>query len=205
MRDHRPALRRLVGHMWADERAAQLAEFAISLPLLVFFVVGIFDFSSAFTLKQKLTNIARDAARTAAGSPANDLSSPSTTEPASVLDAFQLIDNYFVANNLNDCGVKATGAPAGMTWTFTANGSGCTAPGVTITINRGYYMPVTGAALPSVTCAPPGATSGLTVIATCVSIQYAYPWRFGRVANLLGATDTLPSQISATAIALNEN
>src|SRR5215472_6126077 len=111
MGDHRPALRRLVGRMCGDERAAQLAEFAISLPLLVFFVVGIFDFSSAFTLKQKLTNIARDAARTAAGSPANDLSSPSTTEPASVLDAFQLIDNYFVANNLNDCGVKATGAP----------------------------------------------------------------------------------------------
>jgi len=36
-------------------------EFALSLPLLVFFVIGIFDFSSAISLKQKLTNAAREA------------------------------------------------------------------------------------------------------------------------------------------------
>ena len=208
-RAHRAAFKLLAARVGRDERAAQLAEFAIALPLLVFFVVGIFDFSSAFTLKQKLTNIARDAARTAAGEPANDLVLPSTasSEPVSVLDAFQLIDNYFVANNLSDCGVQATGAPAGLTWTFTSTGNGCVSPGITITINRGYYMPSTGAALPSVTCTSPGASgpASLTVVATCVSIQYAYPWRFGRVANLLGTGDVLPTQISGIAIALNEN
>jgi len=190
--------------LWRGEQAAQLAEFAISLPLLVFFVVGIFDFSSAFTLKQKLTNIARDAARNAAGDPANDLQS---SAPLSVVDAFQVIDNYFKANNLNDCGITVSGTPSALSWTFTANGNGCTPPGLTITINRGYFLPSTGASLPAVGCnsASSGGANGLTIIATCVSIQYAYPWRFGRVANLLGTSEILPSQISATAVAMNEN
>jgi Flp pilus assembly protein TadG len=38
-----PAFRRL----GADDRASQIVEFALSLPLLVLFVVGIFDFSEA--------------------------------------------------------------------------------------------------------------------------------------------------------------
>ena len=190
-----------------DDRAAQLAEFAITLPLLVCFVVGIFDFSSAFTLKQKLTNVARDAARDAAGDPSNDLSSPNLSIPASVLDAFQVVDNYFIANNLNDCGVTATGSPTGLTWTFSSNKNGCTPPGLTIIINRGYYFPASQTPTPSATCVSqaPGGTNTPVIVATCVSIQYAYPWRFGRVASLLGRTDTLPNQITGTGVALNEN
>ena len=204
-----PSKRQVSGHtltVWRDERAAQLAEFAVALPLLVFFVVGIFDFSGAFTLKQKLTNVARDAARAAAGGPANDLQFPSTTAPASVADAFQLIDNYFKANNLNDCGITIGGSTT-LTWTFTAAGNGCPSAGLTITINRGYYIPSTGAALPPVECNSPSSAgaNGVTAIVTCVSIRYPYSWRFGRVANLLGMTDTLPARISATAVALNEN
>ena len=91
---------------WRDDHAAQLVEFAVSLPLLVLFVVGIFDFSNAFTLKQKLTNVARDAARAAAAEPASDLQSADS--PMSVVDAFQDIDNYLLANNLSDCGVAST-------------------------------------------------------------------------------------------------
>jgi len=41
-----------------DDRGSQMVEFAVTLPLLMVFVVGIFDFSGAFTLKQKLTNAA---------------------------------------------------------------------------------------------------------------------------------------------------
>ena len=55
---------------WSDESAAQIVEFAVSLPLLIFFVVGIFDFSNAVTLKQRLTNAARETARVAAADPA---------------------------------------------------------------------------------------------------------------------------------------
>jgi hypothetical protein len=73
-----------------------------------------------------------------------------------------------------------------------------------LTINRGYYFPAAGGQPAGVDCLPqsPG---GSAVIATCVSIQYAYPWRFGRAASLLGSAVTLPTTINATAVAMNEN
>jgi len=188
-----------------DEQGAALLEFAIALPLLVVFVVGIFDFSSAFTLKQKLTNIARDAARVAAADPANDLTQPQTPLPASVADALQVVDNYLQANKINDCGIGGTPTPAGLTWTFTANGNGCPAGGITLLINRGYYFPQTGAVLPTVSCtSQPVPNNQITIVATCVSIQYTYQWRFGRVASLFGTT-TLPSALTAIGVAMNEN
>jgi Flp pilus assembly protein TadG len=181
-------------------------EFAVALPLLVLFVVGIFDFSNAFTFKQKLTNIARDAARVAAADPASDLQSFSTSAPASVIAAFYVVDNYLVANNINDCGITPSSSPSGLTWTFTANGNGCPTGGLTIVINRGYYFPLTGGTLPSATCSSGTVSSSQTaVIGTCVSIQYAYQWRFGRVASILGSTMALPSSITVAAVAMNEN
>lgn len=187
------------------ERAAQIVEFAVALPLLVVFVVGIFDFSSAFTLKQRLTNIARDAARAAAADPVNDLLQPSTALPQSVTDAFYTVDNGLLASKLNDCGATASGSPSGLTWTFTANGNGCPAPGLTITINRGYYFPPTGAGQPGESCAAQTPNGQTTLIGTCVSIQYFYPWRFARAASLLGASAVLPPQVAGVAVALNEN
>ena len=185
-----------------QDHAAQLVEFAVTLPLLVVFVVGIFDFSNAFTLKQRLTNLARDATRVAAADPSNDVQPGST--PVSVMDAFYVVDNYLQANNINDCSISGTPAGAGLTWTFTANGNGCPAA-LTIIVNRGYYFPVTGAPTPAISCAPLSPNSVAAVIGTCVSIQYPYPWRFGRAASLLGSNINLPTQITAVAVALNEN
>jgi Flp pilus assembly protein TadG len=204
---HWPALRgwitRATDFVCADVAGAQLVEFAVTLPLLVVFVVGIFDFSSAFTLKQKLTNIARDAARAAAADPANDLQSLSpTSAPMSVKDAFQVVDSYLLANNIGDCGITLSNSPSGLTWTSTASINGCS---LTLIINRGYYFPATGASLPSVSCTSQSSGGQTAIIGTCVSIQYAYPWRFGHVASLLGRTATLPSTISATGVAMNEN
>lgn len=204
----RGCLGRLV-RLGGGEGGAQLVEFAVSLPLLVLFVVGIFDFSGAFTLKQKLTNIARDAARVAASDPANDLRFPSGSVPApvSVRDAFQHIDLYLLANNLNDCAVGYSGS-SGLTWTFRGT-TNCPPGGLLITINRGYYFAPSLATQPAnVTCQPPalgGGPTQTTVIGTCVSIQYAYQWRFGFVASLVGASGTLPTSITATAVAMNEN
>ena len=185
-----------------DERAAQIVEFAVSLPLLVIFVVGIFDFSGAFTLKQKLTNVARDAARAAAADPASDLS---VSKPVSVNDAFQMIDKYLIANHLNDCGITQSTSPSGLTWTSTGTGSGCPPGGLKIIINRGYYFPITGASLPSTDCISQPAGAQTALVGTCVSIRYAYPWRFGRAASLLGRSTTLPTSIIAVGVALNEN
>ncbi len=193
----------LINAGWRDEGAA-LVEFAVALPLLMVFVVGIFDFSGAFTLKQKFTNVARDAARAAAADPANDLQSPSLP-PLSVNDAFQVVDSYLIANNLNDCGITlASGTSSNLTWTFSVTATSSSPCGIRLIINRGYYFPITGATLP-VTCASQNPGAQTAVIGTCVSIQYAYPWRFRRVASLLGRTATLPSSISAAAVAMNEN
>jgi len=193
---------------WRDDRAAQLVEFAVALPLLVVFVVGIFDFSGAFTLKQKLTTLARDAARGAAAGPASDVPQPSGAVPASVSDAYQMIDNYLAANKINDCGITAGSfiltLPA--TWTYSANSNGCPGTGLIITINRAYFFTQSGGAqAPSVSCVPQPTGSQATVIATCVSIQYAYRWRFGKVESLLGSKTGLPSSITATSVAMNEN
>jgi Flp pilus assembly protein TadG len=185
-----------------DDRAAQLVEFAVSLPLLVLFVVGIFDFSNAFTLKQKLTNVARDAARTAAAEPSTDLQ---TALPISIVDAFQDIDNYLLANNLSDCGATSAGAPVGLTWKYTGTAASCPPGGLTILINRGYYFPGNGTVPLSPNCTPTDPAGQTAIISTCVSIQYAYPWKFGKVASLFGVTSTLPNTISTAAVAMNEN
>ncbi len=170
------------------------------------FVVGIFDFSNAFTLKQKLTNAARDGARVAAADPSSDLSFP-VPAPVSVIDAFQVVHNNLLANNINDCGVPLATAPttsSGLTWTYTGT-TNCPPGGLTILINRGYSFPPTGATLPSVTCTSQPLAGQTAVIGTCVSIQYAYPWRFGKVARLLGSAASLPTQVTAAAVAMNEN
>ena len=187
---------------WREDRGAQLVEFAVTLPLMMVFVVGIFDFSGAFTLKQKLTNIARDAARAAAAQPASDLGN---TLPVSVSDTFQAVKNYLATNNINDCGIAAPVHSTGLTWKSTASGNGCVTPGLILTINRGYYFPQTGAGLPTVSCTSQTPGGQTAIIGTCVSIQYPYPWRFGRVASLLGSAVALPTEISATAVAMNEN
>jgi Flp pilus assembly protein TadG len=197
-----PRLRMCLGGLsrsvWRDDRAAQLVEFAVALPLLVLFVVGIFDFSNAFTFKQKLTNAARDGARVAASDPANDLHQPSLSVPASVL----------TANKINDCGIKPSSSST-LTWTFTANGNGCPTGGLTIVINRGYYFSAGTVTQPAnVNCqtqALGGGPSPTTVVGTCVSIRYAYQWRFGRIASVLGSTMALPTSISVASVAMNEN
>jgi Flp pilus assembly protein TadG len=189
--------------LWREDSAAQIVEFAVSLPLLLVFVVGIFDFSGAFTLKQKLTNAARDAARAAAADPANDLSN---SVPMSVTDALQTADSYLIANNINDCGIASTTptTTATLTWIYSST-TGCTGSGLSITINRAYYFPSNSTAGASSACSSLPAGDQTAVLATCVTIQYAYAWRFDRIITLLGARASLPANITTTAVAMNEN
>jgi Flp pilus assembly protein TadG len=189
------ATTRKLKRVWSDECAAQIVEFAVSLPLLVVFVVGIFDFSNAITLKQRLTNAAREAARVAAADPANDLGSPSAGVPASIGDAFQVADNYLTSEKINDCGLAGAGAPtvAGLTWTYTANGGGCPGTGITLLINRGCDNIITTNA------------GTLNLIGTCVTITYGYKWQFNSVASTFGWTGPSLNILTVTAGAFNEN
>ena len=182
-------------HDCRDDGAAQIVEFALSLPLLVLFVVGIFDFSGALTLKQKLTNAAREGARVAAADPANDLGAP-VGIPASVSDAYQVVDNYLLSEKINDCGL------AGKTPTQTAGTLKWTSPsltgcpggtGLTLTVDRGCL-----------TSQGTGQNS-IDVVDTCVTILYPYVWRFTGVSGLLGGNFVPPVSITATAVAFNEN
>ena len=180
---------------WRDDRASQIVEFALSLPLLVLFVLGIFDFSNALSLKQKLTNAAREGARVAASDAASDLSNPSTVVPASVSDAFQVVDNYLLSEKINDCGLQGSTppAPTGLKWTYTATGSGCPGAGITLLIDRGCTSVMTDGA------------GTVNLIGTCVTINYAYKWEFNNVASGLGWTGSGPSLLTATAGSFNEN
>ena len=187
-----------------DEHAAQIVEFAVSLPLLMVFVVGIFDFSGAYTIKNKLTNAAKEAARVAAADPANDLED---TLPVSVTDAFQAAHNYILANNLNDCGITNAAPKSGLTWTYSAAGSGCPPGGLKIIVNRGYFFQ-TGSAAPTNCASGPAPQAGQTAfVATCVNVQYAYQWRFNRIIGVLvpGATYPGITVLTTSAVVFNEN
>ncbi|MGA7216989.1 MAG: TadE/TadG family type IV pilus assembly protein [Candidatus Sulfotelmatobacter sp.] len=183
------------GAGWKSERGSQIVEFALSLPLLVFFVIGIFDFSNALSLKQKLTNAAREGARVAAADPASDLVGYTTAAPASVSDAFQVVDAYLIAERINDCGLVGASptGPSGLTWTYSANGSGCPGSGIQLTINRGNLVSQTG-----------GQTSGY-LVTTMVTVTYPYNWQFSSVTGLFGRSFALPTTITTSAVTFNEN
>ena len=198
----------LARRLCSNDHAAQIVELAVSLPLLMVFVVGIFDFSGAFTLKQQLTNAAREGARVAAAAPANDLGNPSKPVPDSVDTAFRVVDNYLQAENINDCGVSPLSpSHSGLTWTYAATGNGCATGGLTIAIDRGYVFPPTGASSPTGCASQPSSGNTVNVVGTCVSVTYAYKWRFNSVITLLvpGAIYSGISNLNSTAVAFNEN
>lgn len=187
--------RTLISRLLASDSATQIAEFAVSLPLLVVFVVGIFDFSGAFTLKQKLANAAWVGARVAAADPATDLGNTSGagTVPESVSDAFQAVDSYLISEKINDCGLStASATSSNLIWTYAANSNGCPGRGVTLTVDRGCPQRV-----PSI---------ATTAIGTCVTITYPYKWRFNSVITLLvPATYQGVTYVNSAAAAFNEN
>ena len=49
--------------IWKDERGQALAEFALVLPLILFFIAGIIEFGRAWNIKQAVTDAAREGAR----------------------------------------------------------------------------------------------------------------------------------------------
>src|SRR5581483_2640507 len=175
-----------------DTRATQLAEFAISLPLLVVFVVGIFDFGAAYNLKHKLGSAAQEGALSAAGEVTSDVE-VDRANPSSVRASVDVIFNYLATQKVitnayvAPCGI--TGTPSHTTpsliWTYTINGC----PGtLTVVIDRGHVL----------------GTGPPNVIGTEVTVSYTYNWQFNSVIGLIVPnTMTLPNPISATADAHN--
>ena len=176
----------------ADTAGSQLLEFAVALPLLVVFVVGIFDFGGAFDLKQKLSNTVREGARFASSLPTSDLDALGT--PASVTAIRDLVDSHLQAARLNDCGLAGQAGLNGppTTWTYTTAGGGCPAP-LVLKVERGYsFQTVVG-------------VNTFNVMSTRVTLQYPYSWHFNRVIQMLvpGATYLGVSQITTDATVPN--
>ena len=178
----------------SETRGSNLLEFAVALPLLVVFIIGMFDFGSAFNLKQKLNNTVRGAARFGSSLPTDDLTQGT---PSSVVAIRDDVERYMLAAQVNDCGLgTATATPSGtLAWTFTAN-AGCPAA-VTLTVERGYSFPVN---LPNI-------TNPVNVISTHVTISYPFAWHFNSVIQLLvkGATYAGVTQITTDALVPNPN
>lgn len=189
--------------MWANLRrdeGAEILEFAISLPLLIVVAVGVFDFGSAFTVKQKVGNVVLQGARVASNQPTTDLSlNGACGAPASICSVRDVVESNLVASKLNDCGLgTAGGAPSGsLSWTFTAN-TGCGGT-LTLKIERGYIYTAT---LPD-----PPFQANYTIEGTRVTLNYPYRWQFNRVAPLIapGANYPATTQINSVAIMQNLN
>jgi Flp pilus assembly protein TadG len=186
----------------AEDCAAQIVEFALSVPVLVLFVIGIFDFSGALALKHKLADAAREGARVAAADPASDLGNVSGL-PVSVSDAYQVVDNYLLSEKVPDCGLLGTSPTqtAGLVWTSPAV-TGCqNGTGLILTINRGAPLNPNGTA-----CTVPQ-TAGQTttyMVNSCVTLTYPYIWQFTGIGNFFGRF-VGPTTITTTATAFNEN
>lgn len=181
--------------LWKAEGSAIL-EFAISLPLLVVFVVGIFDFSGAFNQKQKVEQAAQEGAIVAGGQPTSDIylapSAGSPTAPVSLLPVV-----YAVFTSLANSGVLTQAnqgscilpppdpAQNSLAWTYTISGCSNVGDSLIIVINRGLV--ITG----------PPAGVGATV-----TVKYPYHWRFNSVIQLLipGAGYAATTTVQETAI-----
>jgi Flp pilus assembly protein TadG len=175
---------------------SQIAEFAVALPLLLVMVVGIFDFGNAYNIKQKVTNIAREAARMGASQPTADLTNPA---PASILAIRDTVSSALLSSKLPDCGLGTTAAaPAGgatpWKWTFTTS---CGSAGnLVLSVDRGYVFTSTLTA---------GGNS-VKMINTQVTLLYPYQWQFNRIITVMLPTAIYPgtTQISVASMMANQ-
>jgi hypothetical protein len=190
-----------------EEQGAALLEFAISLPLLVVFVVGIYDFSGAFNQKQKIEQAAQEGAIVAGAQPMSDIAT-ATGDPESLHPVVIAVFNSLAGSGvLPNAGVSCTPPPPatpaatrptpppapGLTWIYTISGCSSAYAGdkLVVTINRGWV-------------------SGGSPVAVGTSVQVVYPyhWRlFGSVIQLLvpGPNGySSPTQVTESATVHNQ-
>ena len=179
-----------------ETEGSALLEFAIALPLLVVFVVGIYDFSGAYNQKQKIEQAAQEGAIIAAGQPNGDIEG-SNASPDSLQPVITVIFNSLNANNVlalgNQGSCKPASAvvtgPAGLMWTYRISGCPDT---LTINVDRGWVPALSG---------PP------TSVGTRLTVSYPYHWQFNSVIQLLtpGASYAATTQLTETSIVHNQN
>jgi len=151
-----------------EVQGAALLEFAITLPLLVVFVVGIFDFSGAFNQKQKIEQAAQEGAIIAGAQPMSDIAS-ANGNPDSLQPVVTAVFNSLAASGVlpkGTCAPPVRPTHSNLKWKYTI--SGCP-DDLTITIDRGWVS----------------ASSSPAAVGTMVTVAYPYHWRFNSVIQLL--------------------
>ena len=176
------------------ERGSAIVEFAITLPLLVVFVVGIFDFSGAFNQKQKIAQAAQEGAILAGAQPMTDIRPGSVSIPyspvslqavvAAILNS--LAGSGVIANAT--CGANIVTQPTALSWKYEISGCSASSDNLIITINRGLVS----------------ASASPAVVGTVVTVTYPYHWRFNSVIQLLPGSSNLPTVITESATVHNQ-
>ena len=193
----REVVRRL-NSLWAKDDGAQIAELAVSLPLLALLFVGTYDVGQAFNVKQKLVAITREATRVAANQSTSDLtdSTGPCSAPNSVCSVVDLIDSSIVSANLNDCGLSGAQANPSTNWQWefdaTCNGGDT----FRVVVNRGFTFTTTSSLN--------GNNVTVTVEATKITMSYPYKWQFNKVMSILGSNIGV-SPIPTSAVMQNLN
>src|ERR1700693_3459947 len=117
---------RFFGTGLKGDRGSALLEFAIVLPLLVVFVVGIYDFSGAFNQKQKIEQAAQEGAIIAGAQPMSDIAT-TTGDPDSLHPVVTAVFNSLAGSGVlprgTTCAPPGTASgPIGLAWTYTISG-----------------------------------------------------------------------------------
>jgi len=173
-----------------EVQGAALLEFAITLPLLVVFVVGIFDFSGAFNQKQKIEQAAQEGAIIAGAQPMSDIAS-GNSNPDSLQPVVTAVFNSLAASGVlpkgTTCAPPVRPTNSNLKWKYTI--SGCP-DDLTITIDRGWVS----------------ASSSPAAVGTMVTVAYPYHWRFNSVIQLLfpGATYAATTNVTESAKVHNQ-
>jgi len=159
---------RRLAQMRAGTEGSALLEFALVLPLLVVFIVGIYDFSGAFNQRQKISHATQEGAVFAAAQPRTDID-PTNGNPDSLQQVAAAIAASLAANQVvpeAGCGALAAAYVSGLKWQYTFT---CGADTLTIIIDRGVVV-------------DPGPPA---LIGSRVEVSYPYHWRFNSVIQLL--------------------
>ncbi len=176
-------------HAASGTEGAQLLEFALSLPFLLVFVVGIIEFGGAFNLKQKEANAAREGARIAVSTNISDITCTSLI-PCSIQAAAKAVANYMTNAGVDSSCVDPTSLTytGYMTWSYTC------ANGINVTIDREYGYTYT-----------PSGGSPVAIFGTKVTVTYPYSWSFNRFIKMLvpGSNIGLPTKLSESAVMKN--
>ena len=153
-----------------------LLEFAVALPVLVLFIVGIYDFSGALNQKQKIGHAAQEGAVFAGAQPMTDMD-PSSSDPESLHPVLEVVFSSLAANGVLPAGnwsgctfTPPVHTPSTLDWQY--NITGCSPDTLTVEIDRGVVDPGTPAS-----------------VRTTVKVSYPYHWRFNSVIQVASTTD----------------